>query len=76
MSMLAYLKRTCGLWRRPLRCLQTLTLAAGAAIRPAACIEPPLLLPAEDVILEMPIVIMDLEVVWNVDLDWQAKWHY
>ncbi len=76
MSMLAYLKRTCGLWRRPLRCLQTLALASGAMTLPTACIEPPLHLPAEDVILEMPIVIMDLEVVWNVDLDWQAKWHY
>ncbi|MCI6103819.1 MAG: hypothetical protein MR693_01790, partial [Bacteroidales bacterium] len=67
--MLAYLKRTCGLWRRPLRCLQTLTLAAGAATLPTACIEPPLHLPAEDVILEMPNDNMDLEVVCNVDSD-------
>ena len=76
MSIKAILKHTRALWQRPLRCLQTLALTAATLSLPTACIEPPLHLPAEDVIIEMPIVIMDLEVVWNVDLDWKAQWHY
>ena len=24
----------------------------------------------------MPIVVTDLEIVWNVDVDWQTDWHY
>lgn len=41
-----------------------------------SCIEPPLKLPAEEVIVDMPTVITDIEVVWNLDIDWQATWHY
>lgn len=41
-----------------------------------SCIEPPLKLPAEEVLVEMPIVITDIEVVWNVDVDWQHDWYY
>ena len=40
------------------------------------CIEPPLHLPADDVLVDMPIVVTDLEIVWNVDVDWQTDWHY
>ena len=40
------------------------------------CIEPPLYLPADEVLVDMPIVVMDLEVVWNVDVDWQSHWYY
>ena len=41
-----------------------------------SCIEPPLKLPAEEVMVDMPIVVADLEVVWNINVDWQAQWHY
>ena len=41
-----------------------------------ACIEPKLHLPAENVLIEMPVVVMDMEVVWNVDIDWETQWHY
>lgn len=41
-----------------------------------SCIEPPLRLPAEEVMVDLPIVVTDMEVVWNVDVDWQAQWHY
>lgn len=40
------------------------------------CIEPPLHLPAEDVLVDMPIVVTDLEIVWNINVDWQTNWHY
>ena len=41
-----------------------------------SCIEHPLKLPAEEVIVDMPTVITDIEVVWNLDIDWQTSWHY
>jgi len=41
-----------------------------------SCIEPPLLLPGEEVMVDLPIVLTDMEVVWNVDVDWMAEWHY
>lgn len=42
----------------------------------ASCIEPELHLPADDVVVDMPIVIMDMEVVWNVDVNWNTQWLY
>lgn len=39
-------------------------------------IEPPLHLPAETVVVDLPIVITDLEVVWGTDVDWQSEWFY
>ena len=41
-----------------------------------SCIEPPLNLPAEEVLVEMPIIVTEMEVVWNLDVDWQTDWHY
>lgn len=41
-----------------------------------SCIEPPLRLPAEEVMVDVPIIIANLEVMWNVDIDWKAQWHY
>ena len=41
-----------------------------------SCIEPPLRLPAEEVMVDLPIIVTDMEVVWNIDTDWQAEWHY
>ena len=49
-----------------------LTMAAGVT----SCIEPPLKLPAEEVMVEGPDVIVDLDVVWNVDVDWDHDWYY
>ena len=39
-------------------------------------IEPPLHLPGEDVVIEQPIVIQELEVVWNIDISWKNRWYY
>lgn len=41
-----------------------------------SCIEPTLHLPAEEVLVDVPTVITDIEVVWNLDIDWQTSWHY
>lgn len=42
----------------------------------ASCIEPPLHLPAEEVMIETPVVLTEMEAVWNLDVDWQTQWHY
>ena len=42
----------------------------------SSCIEPPLHLPAEEVIVDMPVVVTDMQVVWNIDVDWVAHWYY
>lgn len=41
-----------------------------------SCIEPPLKLPAEDVLVDIPAIVTDMEVVWNLDIDWKHRWHY
>ncbi len=41
-----------------------------------SCIEPPLHLPGQEILTEVPIVETKLEVVWNVTTDWTADWHY
>lgn len=41
-----------------------------------SCIEPPLVRPAEKVMVETPLVVTDLEVVWNVNVDWKHDWYY
>lgn len=41
-----------------------------------SCIEPPLKLPAQEVLVDMPIVVTDMEVVWNLDIDWKTDWYY
>ena len=38
-----------------------------------SCIQPILHLPAEEVIVDLPIVIADMEIVWNLDVDWQTS---
>lgn len=40
------------------------------------CIEPPLHLPAEEVLVDMPIVETNIEVIWNINVDWQKQWYY
>lgn len=41
-----------------------------------SCIEPPLKLPAQEVLIDMPLVLVDLDVVWNLDIDWKTQWYY
>lgn len=41
-----------------------------------SCIEPPLKLPAEEVLVDLPIVITDMEIVWDVDTEWKTEWYY
>lgn len=41
-----------------------------------SCIEPPLHLPGQEILTEVPIVETRLEVVWNVEAGWEADWHY
>ena len=44
----------------------------------SSCIEPPLELPAEEIMIELPAVMTEvkLDVVWNVNVDWATQWHY
>ncbi len=41
-----------------------------------SCIEPPLHLPGQEILTEVPIVETRLEVVWNVNAQWTTQWHY
>lgn len=41
-----------------------------------SCIEPPLHLPAEEVIVEVPLVLVDLDVMWDIEVDWKTQWYY
>lgn len=42
----------------------------------SSCIEPPLHLPGQEILTEMPAVETELSVVWNVDADWETNWYY
>jgi len=42
----------------------------------SACIQPPLHLPGQELLTEMPAVETELSVVWNVDVDWSTDWYY
>lgn len=52
--------------------LLLLTVAAGVT----SCIEPPLKLPAQEVLVDLPLVVTDIDVVWDVDVDWEHDWFY
>ena len=41
-----------------------------------SCIEPPLHLPGQELLTEMPAVETQLNVVWNIDADWTTDWFY
>lgn len=41
-----------------------------------ACIEPPLHLPGQEILTEMPAVETELSVVWDVDVDLTTDWYY
>ena len=57
-------------------CKQHIVPALLLATLATACIEPPLKLPAEEVMVELPVVQVDLDVVWNLDIDWETDWRY
>lgn len=42
----------------------------------ASCIDPPLHLPGQELLTEMPAVEVQLDVVWNIDADWSTHWYY
>lgn len=46
------------------------------ALMPVSCIEPPLHLPGQEMLVDMPAVETELNVVWNVNADWSVDWHY
>lgn len=46
------------------------------ALQLISCIEPPLHLPGQELLAEMPAVETQLSVVWNVDADWSVDWYY
>ena len=60
------------------RIAQTAAMAAIAAMLLAlgSCIKPPLNLAAESVVIDLPIVDTELEVVWNIDTDLEKDWYY
>lgn len=55
-----------------------LILAAAAIfLTSASCtIEPPLKLAAQEVLVDMPMVLTDLDIVWDIDADLTTDWHY
>lgn len=54
-----------------------LALVLGLVVTLNSCyIEPPLHLPSEDVVIEVPIVIQELDVVWDIDVSWKVNWIY
>lgn len=42
----------------------------------SSCIEPPLHLAGDRVIIELPIVQTEMTIVWNIDTDWETNWYY
>ena len=41
-----------------------------------SCIEPPLHLPGQQLLVDMPVVETELSVVWSIDVDWATEWYY
>lgn len=56
--------------------IAALLLAFAAVGSLDSCIQPPLKLPAQEVIVDMPVVITDLEIVWEIDPEWKKDWYY
>lgn len=51
-------------------------IALACSLQLTSCIEPPLHLPGQEVVMDVPLVETQLNVVWNIDTNWEAKWHY
>lgn len=56
--------------------IRNILLALAVSLGVSACIEPPLHLPGDEVLVDMPMYLTDLQVVWDVDLDFESDWHY
>lgn len=57
--------------------LSHIALVLICALSVVSCrIEPPLVLPAQVVMVDMPVVVTDMDVVWDLDIDWKTTWHY
>ncbi len=59
-----------------LRVLMYSIVALCASVHLNSCIEPPLHLPGQEILTEVPAVQTEMSVVWDVDVDWKADWHY
>ena len=59
-----------------IKCLMALFTLHVSLFTFQSCIEPPLKLPVEEVIIDLPLVLVDLDVVWNLDIDWKTQWYY
>ena len=63
------------IWNKMLKVIVIVIVIVNALV---SCIEPPLHLPAQDLMVDLPIVVteMKLDLVWNVDVDWNTQWYY
>ena len=62
--------------RKAFRNLLSLLIVNCSLLTLTSCIEPPLKLPAQEVLVDIPLVLVDLDVVWNLDADWKSQWYY
>ena len=51
-------------------------ISACISMQVSSCIDPPLNLPGQELLAEMPAVETELNVVWNVQIDWATDWYY
>lgn len=58
------------------RFFRSLILGLSVLGASSCTIQPPLVLPAQEVLVDMPLVLTDMELVWDINVDWTATWHY
>ena len=58
------------------KCLMALFTLHFSLFTFQSCIEPPLKLPAEEVVVEFPAIVTDIDVVWDIDTEWKYRWYY
>lgn len=58
------------------KCLMALLTINFSLFTFQSCIEPPLKLPAEEVIVDLQTNVINLDIVWDLDVDWQSRWFY
>lgn len=64
------------IYRHIIRKVSSLLAIFSSMVGIVGCIEPPLNLAAEEVLVDMPIVMVNMNLVWNLDIDWDVHWHY
>ncbi|MCQ2109998.1 MAG: hypothetical protein MJY79_00695 [Bacteroidaceae bacterium] len=64
------------IFRHIIRMASSLIAAVSTMVGIVSCIEPPLNLAAEEVLVDMPMVMVNMNLVWNLDIDWDVQWHY